>query len=361
MIDWNLALSTGKRLSKPGPEVGPGEVAEAVAELREGAARSEAPVREFSDLHAVSATAPVLVVDRPRWIEANIGTFEVLMNPVVGKLARSNKLSNGVTRSIGEKVSGAEVGALMAFMSSRVLGQFDPFWTGPDGEGGRLLLVAPNIVQAERQLDVDPSDFRLWVCLHEETHRVQFTAVPWMRQHLRSLIDDFVEATDLDASKLSALVSDGFGEIVRIARGDSEASLGELLQNEEQRRIGKMFLVVLMESLDVLSDLQELIRRTLVDEPPVSLADGGAVRVGVDEELDELRGLSTSGRERIAAIEERERAREVRHTVSARGAVDLIADLLNEGWKVVRICDRNGLSIDYEDVVRAWRQERPNV
>ena len=63
------------------------------------------------------------------------------------------------------------------------------------------------------------------------------------------------------------------------------------------------------DSLDVLVDVYELITRTLVDEPPLSLADGGAVRAGVDAELDELRGLSTNGRERIAAIEERERAR----------------------------------------------------
>jgi DNA mismatch repair protein MutS len=65
----------------------------------------------------------------------------------------------------------------------------------------------------------------------------------------------------------------------------------------------------LAEALDPLQDLQEMIARTLVEEPPISLSDGGAVREGVDAELDELRGLSTSGRQRIAAIEERERAR----------------------------------------------------
>ena len=184
-------------------------MAEAVAELREGAARSEAPVREFSDLHATSATAPVLVVDRPRWIEANLDTFKTMMDPVMAKLAAANKAPSGMTRVVGEKISGAELGALMSFMSSKVLGQFDPFWDGPNGEGGRLLLVAPNIVRAEQQLDVDPHDFRLWVCLHEETHRVQFTAVDWMRGHMRSLLDEFVEATDLDASALSSMVSDG--------------------------------------------------------------------------------------------------------------------------------------------------------
>jgi coenzyme F420 biosynthesis associated uncharacterized protein len=237
MIDWNLALTTATKLSRPGPEMSAAEASEAVAELREGAARSEGPVREFSDLHATSATAPVLVVDRPRWAEANIETFKVLMDPIAAKLADAGKTPTGFARTVGEKVSGAEVGALMSFMSSKVLGQFDPFWDGPNGEGGRLLLVAPNIVQAERQLGVDPHDFRLWVCLHEETHRVQFTAVPWMREHMRSLIDEFVDATDVDSSALSTMVSDGIGEVLRIARGDSDATLSELFQNDKQRDI----------------------------------------------------------------------------------------------------------------------------
>ncbi|WP_332662283.1 zinc-dependent metalloprotease [Aeromicrobium sp.] len=237
MIDWKLALSTATKLSKPGPDLSAAEVAEAVAELREGAARSEGPVREFSDLHATSATAPVLVVDRPRWIEANLDTFKVMMDPVMAKLEASNKRPTGMSRVVGEKISGAELGALMSFMSTKVLGQFDPFWHGPNGEGGRLLLVAPNIVQAERQLDVDPHDFRLWVCLHEETHRVQFTAVDWMRDHMQSLLDEFVDATDLDASAISSLVTEGLGEVIRIVRGDSDASLAELFQNDRQRQV----------------------------------------------------------------------------------------------------------------------------
>ena len=67
--------------------------------------------------------------------------------------------------------------------------------------------------------------------------------------------------------------------------------------------------VELAKSFDTLDDLQEMIAHTLVDEPPVALSDGGTIREGVDAELDELRGLSSSGRQRIAAIEERERER----------------------------------------------------
>jgi DNA mismatch repair protein MutS len=63
------------------------------------------------------------------------------------------------------------------------------------------------------------------------------------------------------------------------------------------------------DSLDPLEDLHEMIVRTIAEEPPVSLGDGGAIREGVDAELDELRELSRSGRQALAAIEERERAR----------------------------------------------------
>ncbi|MFC5677286.1 zinc-dependent metalloprotease [Aeromicrobium endophyticum] len=237
MIDWNLALTTATKLSRPGPEMSAGEIAEAVAELREGAARSEGPVREFSRLHATSATAPVLVVDRPRWVEANLESFQLIMRPIEAKLAAAGKAPTGVAATMGAKVGGVEVGGLMSFMSSKVLGQFDPFWDGPAGEGGRLLLVAPNIVEVERKLEVDPHDFRLWVCLHEETHRVQFTAVPWMRTHLKSLLDEFIEATDVDSSALSSMMSDGVGEVVRVLKGDSDASLSEIFQNDRQREI----------------------------------------------------------------------------------------------------------------------------
>ena len=91
-------------------------------------------------------------------------------------------------------MTGAEVGGLLGFLSSRVLGQYDAF--SPDG---RLLLIAPNVVSVERELDVDPAEFRLWVCLHEETHRVQFGANPWLAPHLveriRALIGDLLDRT----------------------------------------------------------------------------------------------------------------------------------------------------------------------
>ena len=125
----------------------------------------------------------------------------------------------------------------MSFLSSKVLGQFDPFWQSPTGDPGRLLLVAPNIVHVERELDVDPTDFRRWVCLHEETHRAQFTAVPWMRGHLVSLVGELVDAMSADGGELSQTLASSAGEIVKILRGQSEKSLSEVFHNEAQREV----------------------------------------------------------------------------------------------------------------------------
>lgn len=245
MIDWDFALTTASRMTRPGPEIASGEADEVVGELREGAARSEGPVREFTGLSAESASAPVLVVDRPGWVAANVSSFEVVLRPMLEKVQESAR-AKGQTpgrlgRTIGARVTGAEVGAALAFMSTKVLGQFDPFFTAPGPEGGlpvggRLLLVAPNVVHVERELGVDTHDFRLWVCLHEETHRVQFTAVPWMRAHVQGLVDQLVDATDTDPEGVSRSLSEASKAAGRFVRGE-RVSLMDVLQNDRQREI----------------------------------------------------------------------------------------------------------------------------
>ena len=136
----------------------------------------------------------ILVVDRPGWIQANVDGFATIISPLVDKMREKRGAPSPFAEAIGSRVTGLELGGLLGFMSSKVLGQFDPF----HAPHGRLLLVAPNIVHVERELEVDPHDFRLWVCLHEETHRTQFTAVPWLRDHLGGEIQSFLEETDVD-------------------------------------------------------------------------------------------------------------------------------------------------------------------
>jgi DNA mismatch repair protein MutS len=65
----------------------------------------------------------------------------------------------------------------------------------------------------------------------------------------------------------------------------------------------------LVAELDDLADVRALVESTLVDDPPALARDGGFTRDGVDPELDELTGISRSGKQIIAEMEDRERAR----------------------------------------------------
>ena len=228
MVDWDLAVSIGSRIAGEGPSITREDAAAAVAELRAGADRSTGLVREFTGLVAGERTAPVLVVDRPGWVQANADGFATILGPVLDKLSEKKGSPTGLALAVGSRVTGAEVGALLGFLAGKVLGQFDPFFD----PSGRLLLVAPNIVHVERELGADPHDFRLWVCLHEETHRVQFTAVPWMRDHL------FGEMQALAGSlEPNHLLDDGFKRIVEALKGGGGPSLIEALGTPEQRAI----------------------------------------------------------------------------------------------------------------------------
>ncbi len=239
MIDWDLAVSVASRLAGPGPVVSRDEADEVVGELRAGAHRSTPLVRDFTGLVAAETTAPVVVVDRPGWIQANADAFEQIITPVVGKLQERRGVPvSGVTEAVGSRVTGLEVGALFGFLAGKVLGQFDPFYAPADStDAGRLLLVAPNIVHAEREIGADPSDFRLWVCLHEETHRVQFTAVPWMRDHLRSEIDNIVGSVEVDPGQVAKMLGDAVGRVGDVVRGKSDMGLLDLFATPEQREV----------------------------------------------------------------------------------------------------------------------------
>jgi coenzyme F420 biosynthesis associated uncharacterized protein len=226
MVDWDLAVSLGSRFAGEGPSVGRGEAAEVVANLRRDADRSTGLVRDFTGLDAEERSAPVLVVDRPAWVRANVDGFAAVLAPVIDRLSEKKGAPSGVALALGSRVTGAELGVLLGFLAGKVLGQFDPFHE----PSGRLLLVAPNIVHVERELGVDPTDFRLWVCLHEETHRVQFTAVPWMRDHLFSEINALA-----DTVEPSGLLDDGLKKVSEaIRRG---GNLMEALGTPEQRAI----------------------------------------------------------------------------------------------------------------------------
>ncbi|WP_439029991.1 zinc-dependent metalloprotease [Gordonia terrae] len=177
-IDWSLAATTAKRLARPGPKTTTYTYEAARAELADAATRAEAPVREVTGLADGLRVPTTRVLDRAGWIDA----ASVSMRSMLGADDDIDAGSPGLAARFG----GLQAGGLLAFLSTAILGQYDPFTPDPDtGEPGVLMVVTPNIINVERQLKVIPTDFRLWVCLHEVTHRVQFSANPWLRDYMQ--------------------------------------------------------------------------------------------------------------------------------------------------------------------------------
>lgn len=238
-INWDFAASAANKLVPAGPKASRVQVKDVVSELRRATELAVEPVAHTSGLQAPGNALAPLVVDRAGWISANVESARGMLGPVLDaaiERERDKQTQAGKTlgdpgdlgNRVGGVVTGSEVAALFAFVSTKVLGQYD---LAPQGTP-RLMLVAPNILFAERELDVNPSDFRLWVCLHEETHRVQFTAVPWLRDHLiasaQSLGQGMVGGGDA-AQKLNTLAE----SLPGIIRGEIDVTT--LFATQEQR------------------------------------------------------------------------------------------------------------------------------
>ena len=257
MIDWDLAISTGVRFARQGPQVSLADARAVVAELRGLTAVVQQPVRDVTGLTSQGSAGPVAVVDRPGWIRANVGGFRVVLEPLAEKIAeRGNVMpaAGSVVAAVGSRVTGVQAGLILAYLSSRVLGQYELFLPpadgGPGGNGsspngastsgpgvGRLTLVAPNIVMVERELGVNSHDFRRWVCLHEETHRLQFTAVPWLREYVQHQMTEFLLASELDPAAILQRLRSAADAMAGAVRGGDGSSLIEAVATPAQREI----------------------------------------------------------------------------------------------------------------------------
>jgi coenzyme F420 biosynthesis associated uncharacterized protein len=217
-----------------GPRVDPAVAREAVRDLRRCAREAVDPVASYTGLSAPYTSGAVVVVDRPAWIRANVESLGMVLDPVIAKLRLTRATTNAAVTEVTGAVAALEIGAALGFLSSKVLGQYELFTADPDATP-RLLLVAPNVVEIERVLGVDPHDFRLWVCLHEETHRVQFGGVPWLRPWLLSQIETYVSQLELDPSMLKQRLSDIAGAVVGLARGGDITGVLDAVMSKDQR------------------------------------------------------------------------------------------------------------------------------
>lgn len=249
-IDWKSAVKFGVRSAPTGPKLTTLEAALAVADLRRFSREAELAVRQVTGLGRDLPVLDGMVVDRPGWISATAEGMAVLTEPMVARIAaqietKAGKTKRGAHRRVGADPSAAAaapIGTVLGYLSGKVLGQYDPFVADPAApdQPGRLLLVAPNIVKVERELGADPKDFRMWVCLHESTHRLQFSAVPWLRGYFTSLVARFAEEAELDPAALAQRIKAAWK-----ARSEADISWIEATQTPAQRAVFDQLLAMM--------------------------------------------------------------------------------------------------------------------
>jgi len=229
-VDWDLAVATAGVLGKSGPRVTLREANAVVVDLRRLADEATQHVQDYTGMTPAGAAAPVRVVDRRDWAGVNIDGLRQVVAPLLARITGARQ-PGPITEVVGARLTGVQTGTVLAYLSGKVLGQYEVFATDP----GQLLLVAPNIVEVERRLEVVPRDFRMWVCLHEVCHRTQFTAVPWLRSHFLAEVAAFVDAGGAP-EQTAARLRHALGAAVDVVRNpDGRTSVLDLVQTPGQK------------------------------------------------------------------------------------------------------------------------------
>jgi coenzyme F420 biosynthesis associated uncharacterized protein len=238
-VDWQFAATVGAKLVRPGPAATDYTRRQVIDQLAEASRNAELPVREVTGLNEGGEIPEARVVDRVEWIRAASQSMRVMTSG-----SEESAKDGAKPGLITGRITGAQTGAVLAFISAGILGQYDPF--GPDG--GELLLVYPNVIAVERQLRVVPADFRMWVCLHEVTHRVQFRTNPWLADHMSQSLAVLTEEVGEDVSevvgRLAELVRNRRDGVVPEPNSSGVLGLLRAVQTEPQRRALDQLLVL---------------------------------------------------------------------------------------------------------------------
>lgn len=195
-VDWALAERLARRVAGRDPLESSYLAASLEGDFDEATRRAEDLVGEFTGLRSPDHAARALVLDRQRWVEVNVASFRHTLEPFTRRVAA--RMDQSSFAPLGRTVAGAEMGVLLGFLAQRVLGQYDLLVpedpedpADPLGTSNRdaVYYVGPNVLTLEKRFGFRPGDFRLWIALHEVTHRAQFRAVPWMKGYFLSLVE----------------------------------------------------------------------------------------------------------------------------------------------------------------------------
>ena len=210
-------------------------------DFAEATTRAEELVVEATGLRPTTGPAVGQVVDRPEWVRANLVSFRRLLEPALcqdggGDAPRS-------PRRRRPRRHGAQLGLVLGLDGRRGCSASTTCCSprADDDTGGMVSYVGPNIVALERRHAFPPRQFRMWIALHEVTHRCQFTGVPWLRDHFLSLVDEGLSGMPTDPSRLAEALRRA-GHAVRSGRNPFEDAgmLGLVAPPEQLEVIGRI-------------------------------------------------------------------------------------------------------------------------
>jgi len=230
LADWETALSIGRVVGGAGPKVTPADRDGLRADLTTLVDDAESLVSSFTGLDVVGFRSRAWVMGRGGWIGQNLKGLQRLMEPLADRVLERRERSHTDLPIATRKVLGWQIGGLLGYVSRRVLGQFDIFV--PPDDDGVIYFVGPNLVEVERAFALSPRDFRMWVAIHEVTHRVQFAVAPWLRAEIRGMVDRYLDTVSLEPKEV-------LDQLARMAEGlrPGEAGPGGILRllTPEQR------------------------------------------------------------------------------------------------------------------------------
>ena len=236
-VDWGLAEKVAVRAAGREPFADSYHYGSLTADFAELTALAEDQVEAATGLRSLSGTARARVTDRQGWVRANIASFQRLLRPITDKLDAT--VAASPFAPVASRVAGAEVGMILGWMSSRVLGQYDLLVVEDEHPEDQDIVyyVGPNIIGLEKRFAFPPREFRHCLALHEVTHRAQFTGIPWMREHFLGLVHETVSSVDPDPRRLA----DALGRLATDLRAGrnplDDGGLMAVLATPEQRLV----------------------------------------------------------------------------------------------------------------------------
>jgi coenzyme F420 biosynthesis associated uncharacterized protein len=248
LIDPRIAIAVAKRVAGDSPLEHSYLLDRLRRDLDAAVPRSEELVAAES---GIPAPAPVKwgIIGRARWAEVNVGGMTTLLGPIQDRIGSRLDAAPMPLRVAQTAAVSAEVGALLGYISKRVLGQYDLLVPEeatrekprrrrvPDDDGAALYFVGVNMVETERRFGFVPEEFALWVALHEVTHRFQFEGVPWLRPRFLELVHSYMDTVEMDAKGLARKFGGAVRKLMSRTVPPEEKSPMYLFADEDQRRV----------------------------------------------------------------------------------------------------------------------------